>query len=584
MSEELVRDEIVLPAEPVPDGPVTVSPVEALLDWLAAHAVSIEEAVGWGLLAALALVSRLLFLGSPPLNLEEGRRALEAYTLLQSGRVTYEGAPILSNLISLTFTLFTAGDLQARLAPAVCGVLLVLTPLLLRPVLGGWWSLSAGICLASSTILLSASRSVSPAVPAMLCVAVTAASSWRFGIVHERGWLVATVVAALVGIGIDTSFTLGLATLILAYAIAEGEIFGRAAWWEPVAKHGRWALAIGVGVAVILDTRLLTSPGGIQVGLIDPLIRWTDEIARGAGLTAPLLIGLLDGSLVILALIGLIEYPRYPRAVRFLGTWLLVSLTLASLMRMPDPRYLSQPMLPAGLLAGFGLLALVSWIRQAGSSRTTVIALVGLVPVITTAFQINAGLRNNLSPWSASGVVLVAGLLLVALLAFNVLRGLELSAAFATWLLVLLAFGSISGAGRTLEARGDDRGQLADQSVATAEMRNIRETALTWYRAMPDGPLPVDPGLRPLVGWALRDIPTVRYSPEAASVAGPRLLSDPPVSVSPDTKTIRYIVGYSADWGSLTLQPGRLWRWALNRETLVTLRPYAIVVVQPAGS
>ena len=87
--------------------------------------------------------------------------------LLREARVAYESAPILPNLTSLVFTAFTDGDAQARLVPALAGSLLVLTPLLLRPLIGGWWSLLAALGLAASTTLLAASRSVSPAVPAM---------------------------------------------------------------------------------------------------------------------------------------------------------------------------------------------------------------------------------------------------------------------------------------------------------------------------------------------------------------------------------------------------------------------------------
>jgi hypothetical protein len=179
--------------------------------------------------------------------------------------------------------------------------------------------------------------------------------------------------------------------------------------------------------------------------------------------------------------------------------------------------------------------------------------------------------------------VLAAGLLLAGLLAFNLLRGLQLGAAIATWLLVLLAVSGLASASRALEARGDDRGQLIEQTVVTPEMGFIREMALKWHRAMPEGPLPVDPGLRPIVGWALRDVPSVRYDPAASASPFPRLLSDPPVEVRPDTRTIRPIVGYLAEWPTLSLEPARLWRWYVNREPLVTLRPYAIVVVQPAG-
>ena len=567
--------------KPAPSRPLPLA--LRLLAWRTASTMSVDELIAWPVLAALTLAVRVVKLGEPPLNLDEGRRALEAWTLLRDARVAYEGGPILTNLTSLVFILFSDGDLQARLVPALCGALLVLSPLLLRPLIGGRWSILAALSLGASATLLTASRSVSPAVPTLLCLAVTALAAWRFGASHDGRWLVVAAVGVSVGIGTDTSFVVGLLGVVLAYLIAEGEFFGPVGWWRPASAHWRPALAIGIGAAILLDTRLLMNPNGIQAGLIDPLWRWTGEVTRGAGLTAPVLVVLLDGGILILALFGLAEYPRRPREIRFLATWLLVSLTLGSLMRMPDLRYLSQPIVPAGLLAGFGLLRLTCWIVEAGSMRTTVLALAALIPVVTASFQINAGLRSNLSPWSASGVVLVAGLLLVGLLAFNLLRGTQLGATFATWLLVLLAVGGIAGGSRALEARGGDRGQIVEQTVVTSDMAFVREMALKWHRAAPDGPLPVDPTLRPLVGWALRDIPSVRYDPAAAASPFPRLLADPPVQVEPDTRTVRAIVGYAADWPTLTLQPARVWRWFVNREPLVTLRPYAIVVVQPAG-
>jgi hypothetical protein len=253
-------------------------------------------------------------------------------------------------------------------------------------------------------------------------------------------------------------------------------------------------------------------------------------------------------------------------------------------MRMPEVRYLAQPIVPAALLAGFGLLRLWTWIVEAGSMRTTMIGLLGLVPVVTAGFQVNAGINANLSPWSSAGVVLVAGLLLAGLLAFNLLRGAELGAAFATWLLVLLAVGNTAGMMRALEARGDDRGQLVEQSVVTPDIRYIRELAQKWYRADPGGVLAVDPAIRPLVEWSLRDIPTVRYDAAAGGGQGPRLLGDAPAQTPPDAKTTRWIVGYAGDWSTLSMQPSRIWRWMVQRGSLVTLRPYGIVVIQPAGS
>src|SRR5205085_8814994 len=56
----------------------------------------LEATVWLGLLAATALL-HLVMLGSPPLNVDEGRRALEAFTLARDGAVAYDGGPILTN-------------------------------------------------------------------------------------------------------------------------------------------------------------------------------------------------------------------------------------------------------------------------------------------------------------------------------------------------------------------------------------------------------------------------------------------------------------------------------------------------------
>ena len=164
-------------------GPVDVAKTDTpdwtehpLVTWvterLAILGMSVEEAAAWCSIALVATLSRVVNLGSPPLNVEESRRALEAWTLLNDGRVAYEGGPILTNLTSIAFIVFTDGDLQARLVPALAGILLVLSPLLLRPIAGGWWAVLASLALASSTTLLSASRSVSPAIPMLLCLMV----------------------------------------------------------------------------------------------------------------------------------------------------------------------------------------------------------------------------------------------------------------------------------------------------------------------------------------------------------------------------------------------------------------------------
>lgn len=542
-----------------------------------------NEALAWGVLGAAALAVRLIGIGNPPLSPDEGRRALEALALLREWRVTYEAGPLLPNLLSLVFGLFTPADGQARLPSALVGTLLVLVPWFLRPVVGRGWGLAAAVALAASPPLIVLSRTVSPAIFALGFLLLTVTCCWRFALDRDGRWLMGAFVAVALGLASDPSFTVGLAGALLAYAIAEGDV-GLRAPWIPAARAwaGRAAL-LALGVSILVSTRLLMHPIGVQAGLIDPLWAWSVDVSRGSGFRAPILYLLEDGGTLLLALFGAAAYRGHRREVRFLGIWLLVAMTLASLMRQPDPRYLFQATLPAALLGGLGLCWLYETLRAYGTSRAVLVGLAALVPLVTAAFQINAALRQNQSAWGSAAVVVVAGLLLVGLLAFNILVWGEGRAAVATFALVLIGLGTVAGTTRWLEARGGDRGHLVETAVLTEDVRRVREQAQAWYRADSSAPIPVEPSLRPIVGWALRDVPTVRYDTTAPTQAGPRLLAAPPTELDPTWETVRLIVGYATDAGTLSLGPAQLWPWLVQRQNLVGVRPYAIVLVQPAG-
>jgi 4-amino-4-deoxy-L-arabinose transferase-like glycosyltransferase len=542
------------------------------------------ELPAWAVILAAAFLLRVARIGEPPLSPDEAQRALEAWSLYREGRAEYAAGPLLTNLLSFLFALFTAGDGQARLPSVVAGTALVALPWLFRPALGAWGALGAAVVLTLCPPLLVLSRTASPAILVLLFTLLTAAAASRFARDADPRWLIAACTSLLLGLAADPSFVLALGGLILAVAIAEGELLVRPPWLASARAALPGAVGTAVLVAVLVDTRLLMNPGGFQAGLVDPLWRWTGDVVRGAGLLAPLLLLLIDGGTILLALVGLTTYRRHERAVRILGTWLVVAVPLAALVRQPDLRYLAQPLLPASLLAGLGLARLVEVVIRNGTQRSAVFGLCGLIPLVTAGFQVNAALRSGQDSWVSAGIVVLAGLLIVALIALNSLPPAGLGAAFATFLLAVTALWGVTSASRLLEARGGDRAHLLEAAVTTDELDLVREEALKWYRADPEGTIPVDPALEPLVGWALRDIPTVRYDPDATGRSGVRLLAEVPATVAPDTRTVRLIVGYGAERPAVQLSAPRIWRWVVGRQSLVDLRPYAILVIQPAGS
>ena len=344
------------------------------------------------------------------------------------------------------------------------------------------------------------------------------------------------------------------------------------------------AATIALLVALAVDTRLLTTPSGVQAGLIDPLWRWTSDLARGTGALAPALLLVIDGGTLILAATGLADYRRHPRLVRALATWLVVSIALAALVRQPDLRYLLQPFAPAALLAGLGLRRLLDAVCAGGDIRSTTFALAAMVPILAAAFRVNIGLRSGQEPWGAAALLVMAGLALVAIVAIRTLDSRQCAAALATVLLIATTTGAIATTSRLLEARGSARAQLLDAAVLTDEIHTVRTEVLTWERQDPATPIPVDPTLRPLVAWALRDVKNLEYDSGAASREGRRLLAAAPTAISPSSRATRLILGYDADRRTLEPRPDRIWGWIVGRQSFVEVRPRAILVVRPAGA
>jgi hypothetical protein len=549
---------------------------------------SLAEIVAWSGLILAALLVRIVRLGEPPLDPTEGRRALEALTLWREGRVSYEAGPLLTNVLSLVFGLFTAGDGQARIVSALTGTGMVLIPALLRPTLGPWASWCAAAAIAICPPLIVASRTASPAILVAAFVLLVAGCAQRFADSHAPGWLTAALVSGVLGLAADPSFTVAIGALVVGAAIAEGDVLARPGWWQAARDHARGALGVALITAVLVDTRFMTSMMGIEAGVVEPLWRWSTDVVRGAGLTAPALLLLIDGGTLALAAIGLMATrAAHRRAVRILGAWLVVALALTAVMRQPDLRYLIQPLLPATLLAGFGLAWLIEAVRQHGTARSTVVALVALAPLVTAGFQINASLRAGQNPWLTASIVALAGWVAIAWLGWGYLRAAQLRAALATLLLVVVALWGVTSSSRLLEARGSERGQLLSVGVLTDDIRLVRQHALKWLRADPSGRIPVDSSLRPITGWSLRDVPTVRYEASPAErLSGPRVLATSPQATVPgsELRQTRLVVGYAADFATLSLAPERVWRWVVGRQSLVDLQPYAIVLVEPAGT
>jgi len=163
-----------------------------------ASALSIDLALHIAI-AAVALLVRLFALGVAPLNSFEARQAIGAYNFSQGAEITFAGSPLLFLVNTLFFSLFTASDFTARLAPALAGTGLVLLPLLFRRDVGRTGAIVASALLAFSPSLLFFSRTLDSAIPAVAAILAGVAYGSRYFDSRRRRDLFGTIFfAALV--------------------------------------------------------------------------------------------------------------------------------------------------------------------------------------------------------------------------------------------------------------------------------------------------------------------------------------------------------------------------------------------------
>ena len=318
----------------------------------------------WIALLLVAAILRLTDLGSAPLDSAEAAQALAAYRsahLLPPQMVelfpTTPPSPFLYHLNTLLFALFDGGDGLARLVPALAGVLLVLTPLLLRRYLGPWGALGMGLLLALSPTALLASRTLDGTMPALLGVmlltgcAINYLDSWRPRLV------------TLGALGLALALTAGPAAwgLLLGLLVVVGvalSIWSKQVEWirpmlEPALRRG----LIVAGVA------LLALGGGLGLhlpGLADTaqqLLLWLGRLGAGDGGPSPLVLLLVYEPLLLLAALGGLAVAIQRRHMFGLlwALWAAVSAAQLALMPGRQPFDLLWLLLP---LSGLGGLAI----------------------------------------------------------------------------------------------------------------------------------------------------------------------------------------------------------------------------------
>ncbi len=125
------------------------------------------EHLGWALVAALALVTRLAMLGARPLDAAEAGRALRQLALLRSGPVAGIHFYWTDLVQAAFFAALGAGDFRSRLIFALAGLLLIAGAFAMRRRLGRAGAIAFAALLVFSPTVAYYSRAADNLLPAM---------------------------------------------------------------------------------------------------------------------------------------------------------------------------------------------------------------------------------------------------------------------------------------------------------------------------------------------------------------------------------------------------------------------------------
>lgn len=318
------------------------------------HTSNSLERLLWVILLLLAATLRLVGLGAAPLSSGEAAQALAAYQTAHEGGIPPEArttSPLLFHTNVLLFALFHGGDGLARLVPALCGVGLVLTPLLLRRYLGRWGALGSGLMLALSPSLLALSRTLDGTVPAALGVMLLVGAVARYLDSWRSAWI------PLGGVGLALALTAGPAVWGLLLGLALALVAGLWLWREQVPwiwpmirpALGRALAALTLGLFVF-GAGLGLHPAGLAA-TGEQFLRW---LAPDAGHKINFMLQVLSEPLILLTGIAgaaLALSRRYGMGLMWLF-WTVVGTIGAALTPTP-----ASPALWLVPLAGLGGLA-----------------------------------------------------------------------------------------------------------------------------------------------------------------------------------------------------------------------------------
>jgi len=225
-----------------------------------ARTMTIEQCA-WLALFVGAVLTRFWDLGSRALHHDESLHAWFSYQYAIGKGYQHDPlmhGPFLFHLNALVYALFGATDASSRYGPALFGVILVMLPILLRPLIGRWGALICSFLLLISPSILYYSRLIRHDVYLMtftflVLVAIaryvqTQQGRWVFvGMIalalahtnHEASYIIAVLLGAFLFIIITWHVAKSLLIATIVYLVAAGTtllVLPKVLKWEKLPK------------------------------------------------------------------------------------------------------------------------------------------------------------------------------------------------------------------------------------------------------------------------------------------------------------------------------------------------------------
>jgi len=250
----------------------------------------------------LAVVSRFWDLGTRAMSHDESLHALYSYYLYNGSGYVHNPmmhGPFLFHANALIYFLFGDTDYTARIVPAIFGVIMVMSPVLLRRWLGRLGAVIASILLLISPSILYYSRYIRNDIYITVWTMLLIAALFHFIRSRKPGW-----------------FYVGAAALMLSLATKENAyIFGfigllfvvEVILWERLRQRDHLWLNVGFGVLSVI---LLVA--GFLLGRLPVEGAEAAEGTSGAVKLIVALVTVVGGSLPIMLLSATLLRSRHP--------------------------------------------------------------------------------------------------------------------------------------------------------------------------------------------------------------------------------------------------------------------------------